>query len=112
MEDHVAGVEAYHSVGVGGTIVKSLEDRLHGFGSWGGLLGGDCTESGDDGAIDGTTVEEEDTNDFLDSSFVSGWKLVAGVVRWCKLCFGTVVGFRPGMGRVLGFGRMWVSEAK
>ena len=40
MEDHVAGVEAYHSVGVGGTIIKSLEDRLHGFGSWGGLLGG------------------------------------------------------------------------
>ncbi len=84
VEDHVAGVEAYDSVGMGGTIVKSLEDGLHGCGGWGGLLRGDCTESSDDGAIDSTTVEEEDADDFLDPSFVSGWQLVAGVFRLCK----------------------------
>ena len=73
---------------------------------------GDCTESSDDGAIDSTTVEEEDADDFLDPTFVSGWQLVAGVFRLCKLRFGTVVGFGPGMWRMLGFGWMGMSKAK
>jgi hypothetical protein len=67
-------------------------------------LGGDCTESGDDGAIDGTTVEKEDADDFLDSSFVrvlsvaGSSSLVSSGGANCV--WRHKVGFHPGMGRV------------
>ena len=67
MKYHVAGAELDNGVRVGRAVIEQLDDAFHGsFGGF-GLLGGECTNGGEQGGIDCSSVEEKGSEDFLDS---------------------------------------------
>ena len=98
---HVGGDKANDSVRMAGGVVEQLDDGVHGCFRAVSLGGSKAAESDEHGAVDGTGVVEEDSDDLLDELLVFGTERGRSVGLGRELALGAVVGSLPGMRRVL-----------
>ena len=56
-EDHVTGVEANHSIGMGGAVIEKMNDSLHSLFSALALLSHDSTNGGEHSVIHSMGIE-------------------------------------------------------
>ena len=110
-EVHVTCSIPNGGVRMGGSVVEQLDDLVHsGFGCC-GLFRRQRVESEEHGVIDGTRVEKEGTDDFLDAGASRWWKDRGSVRRRSELSLGAVDGGCPRVGRILGPLGRWVFKA-
>lgn len=101
-EPHIAGVISNSGIGMRGSVIEELDNAFNGFGGSGILLGREGVDGEQHGIIDGTGVEEESAEDFLDamnSCSINGRGLVG---ERFQLGNGAVSGRCPRMGGILG----------
>ena len=94
-ENHGTGVVTESGFGMGGCIIEEMGS---GFGSGFGSVGlgrSEGSKSDKHGGVDGAAIEEEDTNDFLESSGLSSVEFVRGIFFGGELWGGAVLWFGP-----------------
>ena len=101
VEDHVAGMVADGGVRMSGAVVEQLGDGARGGFGTVGLGAGEGAEGDEQSGVDGASVVEKSTDDFLKTGDAGGGE-ASGEVGWRgELCVFAVDGSCPGMGRVL-----------
>ena len=103
--NHLAGSIDDAIVRVGGDVVEELVDGLRGGFSGGGLFGTDGVDGNQELVINGATVEEESSNDALNTSDASFVERRTGVGFGSKLRLGSVRDGYMFVWRELTFGR-------
>ena len=106
--NHLAGSIDDAVVRVCGNVVKELVDGLRGGFSGGGLFGADGVDGNQELVINGATVEEESSNNSLDTSDAIFVERRTGVGFGSKLRLGAVRDGYVFVRRELTFGRLRV----